>query len=72
MTTILGQGERHRMLREAAPPKLFGGPTPEGHRHVAETRNPDRPGGRTTERAWEAAVWAPGCTALRSSDEAMI
>jgi len=44
-------------LRRETPGELIGGPTPAGHRHVAETRNPDRPGGRTTERAWEAAVW---------------
>ena len=29
-----------------------------GVAHVAETRNPDRQGGREAERAWEAGVWA--------------
>ena len=34
-------------LRRESPGELIGGPTPAGHRHVAETRNPDRPGGRS-------------------------
>lgn len=46
-----------RLSREISGEQL-GGPTPEGHRHMAETRNPDGPGGRSAERSWEAAVWA--------------
>jgi hypothetical protein len=34
-----------RLYRET-PGEQLGGPTPEGHRHVADRRNPDRPGGR--------------------------
>jgi len=49
-----GEGRLHR----ETPGEQLGGPTPEGHRHVAETRNPDGPGGRAAEREWEAAVWA--------------
>ncbi len=45
-------------LRRQNSGEQMGGPTPEGHRHLAETRNPDRPGGRSAERLWEAAVWA--------------
>jgi len=46
-----------RLRREISGEQL-GGPTPEGHRHLAETRNPDGPGGRRAERSLEAAVWA--------------
>lgn len=49
-----GEGRLHRHI----PGEQIGGPTPEGQRHVSEPRNPDRPGGRAAERAWEAAVWA--------------
>ncbi|MEO5818368.1 MAG: hypothetical protein ABIT20_24065 [Gemmatimonadaceae bacterium] len=49
-----GEGRLHR----ETPGEQMGGPTPEGHRHLAETRNPDRQGGREAERAWEAGVWA--------------
>lgn len=49
-----GEGRLHR----ETPGEQIGGPTPAGHRHVAETRNADRPGGRAAEREWEAAVWA--------------
>lgn len=49
-----------RLCRQT-PGELIGGPTPEGHLHTSEARNPDRPGGRTTERAWEASVWARAC-----------
>lgn len=45
-------------LRRETPGEQIGGPTPDGHKHVAETRNPDRPGGRESERLREAAVWA--------------
>ncbi len=53
-----GEGRLWRLI----PGEMIGGPTPEGHLHVSQTRNPDRPGGRTTERMWEAAVWARDCT----------
>ena len=46
-----------RLDRET-PGEQLGGPTPGGYRHVAETRNPDGPGGRAAEREREAAVWA--------------
>lgn len=49
-----GEGRLHR----ETPGEQMGGPTPGGHKHVAETRNPDRQGGREAERAWEAGVWA--------------
>jgi hypothetical protein len=52
--THRGEGRLHR----ETPGEQLGGPTPAGHRHVAETRNADRPGGRSAEREWEAAVWA--------------
>lgn len=48
-----GEGRLHR----ETPGEQLGGPIPDGHRHVAETRNPDRQGGREAERAWEAGVW---------------
>jgi len=49
-----GEGRLRRETRG----EPLGGPTPGGHRHVAETRNPDGPGGRSAEREWEAGVWA--------------
>lgn len=49
-----GEGRLHR----ETPGEQIGGPTPDGHKHAAETRNPDRPGGREMERLREAAVWA--------------
>ncbi|MDQ6737689.1 MAG: hypothetical protein M3Z30_08320 [Gemmatimonadota bacterium] len=49
-----GEGRLHR----ETPGEQLGGPTPDGHRHVAETRNPDAPGGRAAEREREAAIWA--------------
>ncbi len=49
-----GEGRLHR----ETPGELLGGPTPDGQRHVSETRDPDRPGGREAERVWEAGVWA--------------
>jgi hypothetical protein len=48
-----GEGRLHR----ETPGEQLGGPIPDGHRQVAETRNPDRHGGREAERAWEASVW---------------
>jgi hypothetical protein len=48
-----GEGRLHRETRG----EQLGGPIPDGHRQVAETRNPDRHGGREAERAWEAGVW---------------
>jgi hypothetical protein len=48
-----GEGRLHR----ETPGEQLGGPIPDGHRQVAETRNPDRHGGREAERAWEAGVW---------------
>ncbi len=56
-----GEGRLHR----ETPGEQLGGPIPAGHRHVAETRNPDRHGGREAERAWEAGVW------VRDVDEAL-
>jgi hypothetical protein len=64
-----GEGRLHR----ETPGDQVGGPTPTGHRHLAETRNPDRPGGRAAEREWEAAVWArdvDAASALRYHEEA--
>jgi hypothetical protein len=48
-----GEGRLHR----ETPGEQLGGPIPDGHRQVSETRNPDRHGGRDAERAWEAGVW---------------
>lgn len=50
-----GQGGATRRT----PPERLGGPVPgpEAHRHLAGTRDPRRPGGRTLERQWEAAAW---------------
>ena len=45
-------------LRRETPGEQTGGPTPDGHRHLAEARNPDAPGGRSAERASEAGEWA--------------
>ena len=45
-------------LRREHPGEQVGGPTPGGHRHMAETRNPDAPGGRAAERVAEAGEWA--------------
>ncbi len=58
-----GEGRLHR----ETPGEQMGGPTPDGHRHLAETRNPDRPGGRAAEREWEAAVWARDVDATLTS-----
>lgn len=44
-------------LRRETPGERLGGPTPEGHRHAADARDPDRPGGRAAERVWEAGIW---------------
>lgn len=60
-------------LRRETPGEQIGGPTPDGHKHVAETRNPDRPCARGTERVWEAALWArdvDDALALRYQKEA--
>lgn len=48
-------GEGREMRRTPGEP--VGGPTPSGHRHGGEPRNPDRPGGRAAERALEAELW---------------
>lgn len=48
-----GEGRRLRHV----PGETLGGPTPSGHRHLAEPRNPDRPGGRDAEREWEHRLW---------------
>ncbi|MDQ2665132.1 MAG: hypothetical protein M3Z05_03905 [Gemmatimonadota bacterium] len=64
-----GEGRLHR----ETPGEQVGGPTPAGHRHMAETRNPDRHGGRAAEREWEAAVWArdvDATLAVRYGEEA--
>lgn len=61
--THAGEGRLHR----ETPGEQLGGPTPEGHRHLAETRNPDRPGGRAAERELEAAVWARDVDATLAS-----
>jgi hypothetical protein len=45
-------------LRRETPGEQVGGPTPKGHRHVAESRNTDGPGAREAERIREAGVWA--------------
>jgi hypothetical protein len=39
------------------PGEALGGPTPEGHAHLAGSRNPRRPGGRDAERRLEAEAW---------------
>lgn len=44
-------------LQRETPGEALGGPTPNGHRHLGGTRDPDRPGGRAAEREEEAAVW---------------
>jgi hypothetical protein len=36
------------------PGETLGGPTPEGHFHLEDYRDPDRPGGRVAERVREA------------------
>ena len=51
--TYPGQGRRTRHI----PGESLGGPTPRGHVHAEEHRNPDRPGGHDAERAWEARLW---------------
>ena len=48
-----GEGAAHRVT--ASEP--LGGPTPQGEAHLADTRNPRRPGGRALERRWEAELW---------------
>lgn len=54
------EAERHpgegRLERET-PGEPLGGPTPAGHRHGAESRDADRPGGRAAERVREAGLW---------------
>ena len=55
-----GEAERHPgegRLRRETPGEQLGGPTPDGHRHAGEARDPDRPGGRAAERVREAAIW---------------
>ena len=39
------------------PGEPLGGPTPEGHLHLDEHRDPRRPGGRDAERARETDLW---------------
>lgn len=48
-----GQGRATR--REPGEP--LGGPTPEGHRHLHESRHADGPGSRAAERERETALW---------------
>jgi hypothetical protein len=55
-----GEAERHPgegRFRRETPGEPLGGPTPDGHRHAGESRDPDRPGGRAAERVREAAMW---------------
>lgn len=48
-----GQGRKTRHV----PGESLGGPTPDGHVHADEPRNPDRAGGRDAEREWEGRLW---------------
>lgn len=48
-------GEGHAWRR--TPGERVGGPTPEGHVHLDEFRDPYRPGGRAAERELEAEQW---------------
>lgn len=48
-----GEGRQERRT----PGEPIGGVTPGGHVHLAEARNPDRPGGRYAERELERELW---------------
>lgn len=64
-----GEGRLHR----ETPGERLGGPTPAGHVHLANTRDPDRPGGRAAERTREAGIWlrdVDATTAERYSEQA--
>lgn len=43
--------------RKQAPGEALGGPTPEGHVHLGDTRDTQRPGGRDAEREREREAW---------------
>lgn len=48
-----GEGSAQRRT----PGEPLGGPTPDGHVHLNEPRDVNRPGGREAERALEAELW---------------
>lgn len=48
-----GEGRNERRT----PGERIGGPTPEGHVHASEARDPGRPGGRNAEREMERELW---------------
>lgn len=48
-----GEGSEQRRT----PGEAIRGPTPDGHLHLDEPRDVNRPGGREAERALEAELW---------------
>ena len=59
-----GEGRRTR----TTPGELIGGPTPEGHEHLAIARNPDHRGAREAERDIEGKLWARTEQTVRSEE----